>query len=84
MFARCVLVQLERAFGHSLLGVHYHVERLPVDLDQLERVLGGVRALGDYGRDTRAGEGDPVELQRPRRVDEVLDTAGLPRARKRG
>ena len=67
-----------------LFDVDDDVERLVLDLDQRERVLGRVLALGHDGRDAGAGERDPVDLEHARRVDEVLDAAGLPRARQAG
>ena len=45
MFAGAVLVDLRRAGCDRLLGVDDRVERLPVDLDQLERVLGLARGV---------------------------------------
>jgi len=81
--AGCVLVQLDRTLGNRLFDVDDDVERLPVDFDQLERILGRVLALGHDRGDTGAGEGDAIDLERPRRVDEVLDTPRLPRARQR-
>jgi hypothetical protein len=82
--AGCVLVQLDRTFGGCLLDVDDDVERLPVDVDQLERVLGRVLALGHDCGDAGACKRDAIDLERPRRVDEVLDAARLPRARQRG
>ena len=77
-------MELRRALGRRLLHVDDDVERLVVDLDQPERVLGRVLALRHDGGDTGAGERDPVDLEHARRVDEVLDAAGLPRARQGG
>ena len=71
-------------FGRRLLDVDDDVERLLLDLDQLERVLGRVLALRHDGGDAGARERDAVDLERPRRVDEVLDAARLPRAREGG
>ena len=78
-----VVVDLRRAVGDRRLDVDDHGERLPVDVDQLERVLGGLLRLGDDGRDARAGERDAVDLERARRDDEVLGPGGLPGARER-
>ena len=76
-------MQLERAVRGRLLGVDDHVERLVVDVDQRECVLGRVAGLGHDRGDARARERDAVDLERPRRVDEVLDAARLPCARQR-
>ena len=78
-----VLVQLERTFRGRVLDVDDDVERLPVDVDQLAGVLGRGLALCHYGGDAGAGEGDAVDLECARGVDEVLHAAGLPGARKR-
>ena len=80
-----VLVQLRCAVGDRGLDVDDDVERLAVDLDQIERVLGRVPVrAGDDDRDAGAGVRDAVDLERPRRVDEVLDASRLPRARQPG
>ena len=78
-----VLVDLQRAVRDGVLDIDDDVQRLPFDLDERERILGLLPRLGHDDRHTGAGEGHPVDLERPRRVDEVLHPAGLPRARQR-
>jgi hypothetical protein len=81
--ARRDLVELRRAFGHGALRVDYGLDRLPVNVDQRQRVLGRSACLGDNGRDAGARERDAVDLEDARRGDEVLDAGCLPRARQR-
>ena len=57
---------------HRLLGVDDGRQRLPVDVDRLERVVGLLRRLGDDRGDALAGPLDAVGGQHPRRVDVVL------------
>ena len=76
-------MDLERAVRHCLLDVDDRVERLPVHLDQRERILGLLGRLGDDDGDPGTGERDAVDLEHARRVDEVLDPARLPGARQR-
>ena len=49
-----VLVDEWGAFGHRLLDVDDDRQRLVLDVDQLEGVLGKVAALGDDHRDRLA------------------------------
>ena len=81
--ARGGLVDLRRSRLGRALGVDHCVERLPVDLDQLERVLGRLAGLGDDRRDARARERNLVDLERSRGHDMVLGAGGLPGARER-
>ena len=83
MFRARRLVQLRRALLDGALHVDDDLERLPVDVDQRERVLGRGPRLRDDGGDAGAGERDAVDLERARRGDEVLDPGRLPRARQR-
>ena len=55
-------MQLRRALGRRLLDVDDDVERLVVDIDQPERVLGRVLALRHDGGHTGTGERDAVDL----------------------
>ncbi len=76
-------MDLDGPLGDRALGVDVGLERLPVDVDQAERVLRrGLRLRHDRG-DSRARERDAVDLERAGHGDEVLDAARLPRARQR-
>ncbi len=70
---RGVLVELRRARLGRLLGVDDRRQRLPLDVDRLERVGRLLGRLGDDRGDALAGPLDAVGGQRARRVDVVLD-----------
>ena len=57
---RGVLVELRRAVGDRLLRVDDRGQRLPVDLDRFERVVGLCLGLGDHRRHALAGPLDAV------------------------
>ena len=51
LVARDLGVQLGRAVGGSLLGLDHGIQRIVVDLDQVQRVVCLVTGLGDHDRD---------------------------------
>ena len=71
-----VLVELRRAGLGRLLGIDHRRQRLPVDLDQLQRVDRLGRRLGHDGGHALAGPLDVVRRKGPRGVDVVGDPAG--------
>ena len=81
-----VLVELRRAIGDGLLHVDDRRQRLPIDLDGLERVVGLGLRVGDHRRDALTGPLDAVGGQDARGADVVLDAraaAGRPGHRER-
>ena len=83
---RGVLVELRGARLDRLLRIDDRRERLPVDRDGLDGVVGLGLGLGDDRGDAFAGPLDVVRGEDPRRVDVVLDAraaAGRPGHRQR-
>ena len=73
---RGVLVELRRTRLDGLLGVDDRRQRLPLDVDRLERVDGLLGRLGDDRGDPFPRPLDAVGRERSRRVDVVLDAGG--------
>ena len=71
-------MELRRARLGGLLGVDDGRQRLPVDLDRLERVDRLLGRLGDDRGDALAGPLDAVGREDPGRVDVVLDPVEPP------